>query len=259
MGLRAILFDLGGTLLHYHDRLSDDPARPFRRVTVVGIEAVLERLAASGAPLPPGEELVAVLDRRIAQSYQADWQAQRGGSIEPPLRAGLAETGIALSDEQWASLRPALYGPMDAAVFPREGLHETLTALREAGYLLGVISNTHWAADVHDRHLAEQGLLDHLPLRIYSCDTPYMKPHSGIFHMALEALGVAPEEAAYVGDRPDVDVEGAQQAGLYGVLIDSPYRTEFDVANLDGVTPDAVISELPELIPALDGLGAART
>ena len=39
------------------------------------------------------------------------------------------------------------------------------------------------------------------------------KPDPAIFRAALEALGVAPEEALYVGDLYEVDVVGARAAG----------------------------------------------
>lgn len=40
------------------------------------------------------------------------------------------------------------------------------------------------------------------------------------FHLGLEAAGVAPEEAVYVGDSYHVDVVAARNAGLRAVLFD---------------------------------------
>ena len=45
------------------------------------------------------------------------------------------------------------------------------------------------------------------------------KPEPAIFHAACEALGVAPGEAVYVGDDPEIDVAGAWKAGLQAVWI----------------------------------------
>lgn len=247
MALRAVLFDLGGTLLHYHDPLQDDPQRAFRRVTLEGIRQLVARLQTDGALLLSLDEIAALIDRHIEQAYMTSLQGLRGGSIETPIRAALREAGVALSDGRWADLRRHFYSVIDTIVTPRVGLHEMLDALKARGYQMAIISNSYWAADLHDRHLAEHGLLGYFPLRLYSCDTPYMKPHPAIFRQALEALGLAPQEAAYVGDRPDVDIAGAQNVGMYGVLIESPYRTE----GLGNVVPDAIISELPELPNAL--------
>lgn len=247
MTLKAVLFDLGGTLLHYHDPQTDDPAHPFRRVTMLGIQAVLDQLGADGVTPPPVDRLQPVVDRHIRQVVMAARETLSGGSVETPIRAALAESGVALDDGRWLALRQHFYGPIDQIVFPREGVQATLVALRDAGYRLGLISNTLWAADLHDRHLAEHGLLDLLPVRVYSCDVPYQKPHPSIFHTALARLGVQPTEAVYVGDRVDADVCGAQGAGLRAILIRSPYSS----GSLDGCTPDAIIAELPDLIPAL--------
>jgi putative hydrolase of the HAD superfamily len=45
------------------------------------------------------------------------------------------------------------------------------------------------------------------------------KPDPAIFRAALDALGVAPGEALYVGDLYDVDVVGARAAGMEAVLL----------------------------------------
>jgi putative hydrolase of the HAD superfamily len=248
--IKAVLFDLGGTLLHYHDDRAEDSRRRFRRVTLAGVKAIYDHLVGEGYTLPTLEEAGAVVDNHIGAAYLASLKELHGGSVEAPLRAALAELGVALDDEGWAALRPLFYHEIDTIVFPREGLQSTIAALHEAGYKLGVISNTFWAADLHDSHLARYDLLDFFPVRVYSCDMPATKPHPSIFTAALERLGVSPAEAAYVGDLPDVDVAGAQKAGMYGVLIRSTYAP----GDSEGVVPDATIDELPDLIPALEEL-----
>ena len=46
------------------------------------------------------------------------------------------------------------------------------------------------------------------------------KPDPRIFRLALDAMGVAPDDAWYVGDTPGIDVVGARRAGLHPVLVD---------------------------------------
>ena len=67
--------------------------------------------------------------------------------------------------------------------------------------------------------------------------------------MTLSALGMEPNQAVYVGDRLKTDIEPARTVGLWGVLIKTPFREE----PLEDVMPDAVISELPELVELLEG------
>lgn len=50
-------------------------------------------------------------------------------------------------------------------------------------------------------------------------DAGFLKPDPRIFHQLLEAAGVAPAEAAYVGDDPEADVQGARGAGLTAVWV----------------------------------------
>ena len=250
MAIKAVLFDLGGTLLYYHDELSTDPQRPFRRITQLGVQALHEQLSDNGFDLPALDDFRPVVDRHIGAAYLESVQNLRGGSVEPPLRAAFSEVGVSLDDPQWAEVRHLFYVEIDNVVRPRKGLLPTFPSLQEAGYTLGLISNTFWAADVHDSHMNRYGIIDFFPVRVYSCDSPYIKPHPAIFTGMLDRLGVSPGEAVYVGDRADVDVAGAQGAGLKGILIESPYRHE----GLGDVVPDAIIGELPDLIPALQRL-----
>jgi FMN phosphatase YigB (HAD superfamily) len=45
------------------------------------------------------------------------------------------------------------------------------------------------------------------------------KPHPAILECALRRLGVEPEQAIYIGDRPDVDGAIAQRVGTLGVIM----------------------------------------
>ncbi|RME21600.1 MAG: TIGR01458 family HAD-type hydrolase [Candidatus Zixiibacteriota bacterium] len=77
------------------------------------------------------------------------------------------------------------------------------------------------------------------------------KPAKEFFTLALSDLGVAPEEAAMIGDDIESDIGGAQAAGLRGILVKTgKYRDHLAAAS--AVTPDAVvdsIAALPEFLP----------
>lgn len=140
MTLKAVLFDLGGTLLHYHDPQSEEPQRPFRRITRVGISQLCEQLALHGFSIPAVETVDPVVDRHIGEAFRSALENLHGGSVENPIRAALTELGISVDDMQWDSLRPYFYSAIDTIVTPREGLIETLTGLRDLGLQLGLIS-----------------------------------------------------------------------------------------------------------------------
>jgi putative hydrolase of the HAD superfamily len=241
--LKAVIFDLGGTLLHYESAEAD-----IIELNKRGFLALYGHLSANGqVTLPEVAFLTAVRSRAMAE-WRAALASLRGANVETPLKAVLADMGISLSDDEWQAARRAFFAPIRQAVAPRKMARYTLQSLKEQDMALGLLSNTFWAADIHDADLARFGLLDLLPTRLYSCDTGRLKPHPEAFQMALTALGVEPNEAVYVGDRLKSDVEPARKVGLWGVLIKVPFRDE----RSENMMPDATISELPELINLLE-------
>jgi putative hydrolase of the HAD superfamily len=205
--IRAVFFDVGGTLAYPHPSFHAVIAR------VLGEHDV--RVTA---------EQVRAAEPKVWEAVEAYWA--RGGNFTR-------------SDEEsrrfWYWVYETflhLLGQPDAGDLPQRLYaefirHETyrlypdslpaLEALRERGILLGVISN--W------EEWLEQLLL-HLEIHTYftsrtiSGTTGIEKPDLRIFTLALESLGVAPEEAAHVGDSVRHDVEGARRTGLTPVLID---------------------------------------
>jgi putative hydrolase of the HAD superfamily len=84
------------------------------------------------------------------------------------------------------------------------------------------------------------GLREHFDFVIDSTLVGMEKPDPRIFRMGLERLGVAPEEAVYVGDIYEIDVVGARAAGMAAVLVDPLNRwTDLDCDRI------AAIHELP--------------
>jgi HAD superfamily hydrolase (TIGR01458 family) len=71
------------------------------------------------------------------------------------------------------------------------------------------------------------------------------KPASAFFESALCAIGCDAQETAMIGDDIAGDVDGAQRAGLRGILVRTgKFRREDLDAN---VTPDAVLNSLATL------------
>jgi FMN phosphatase YigB (HAD superfamily) len=68
--------------------------------------------------------------------------------------------------------------------------------------------------------LSSLGLVEHLDFVLDSHEVGVEKPDPKIFQLALSRAGVAPTEAAYVGDLYSIDVRGARAAGMRAVLLD---------------------------------------
>jgi putative hydrolase of the HAD superfamily len=118
----------------------------------------------------------------------------------------------------------------------REQTHESLSRLRDAGLRLGIVSNSDGRVE---QALAEAGLREYFDVVIDSSLAGIEKPDPAIFRAALDALGVDPDEALYVGDLYEVDVVGARAAGIEAVLLsarssppDRQCRTAASIAEL---------------------------
>ena len=104
---------------------------------------------------------------------------------------------------------------------PFSGVIETLQELRGRGKALGIITNgTNTIQGGTIDALAIRGLMDAI---LVSEAEGVQKPSSEIFQRAAARVGIAPTECCHVGDHPEVDVEGAQAAGLLGVWKRTPY------------------------------------
>lgn len=129
-------------------------------------------------------------------------------------------------------------------VTPFDDVAPVLRGLKER-VALGSISN-----GVADLHVI--GIAHFFRTSVAAHHYGRAKPDTGIFHAACKALGVAPDEAVYVGDDPILDVQGAQNAGLHGVWLDRPeLRRQRDLPA--SVQPDAVCATLYELEQWLQG------
>jgi HAD superfamily hydrolase (TIGR01509 family) len=115
---------------------------------------------------------------------------------------------------------------------------ETLEALRERGYLLGLISNTHWRWNENRRRLMDA----HFDVITLSYEHGYAKPHPSIFHTTLDQLGVNEGRCLHIGDDPIADIQGAQGAGMKTAFISR------DGAEADS---DIQVEQLKDLLPYL--------
>ncbi len=251
MTIRAVLFDLGGTLLHYVE-----PYANFLTANVAGLTAMHGFLQRAGYVLPPVEAFSAAVGQFARETHHRLEAAGRGGCVDVTFRAALRQIDLEVADHDWPGALWCYYGAIQRFVYPIAGdARRVLHTLDAAGLKLGLISNTWWNAQLHDADLGRAGLLEFLPRRIYSSSLGYVKPGPEIFAAGLAALECAPHEAVYVGDRLLIDVAGAQAAGMRGVLVELDHRAE----QADHVRADARLrrlEELPAVIAGWQGVGS---
>lgn len=238
--IKAVLFDLGGTLMSF-----GDPEITFRELNAIGLRGLHDYLIESGhRSLPSWNEFYDCLDVIFEDTWVRSRATLQSTTLDRIIPAALAQWGISLSQEEMATAFRHFHAPMRPYIRLYDDTLSTLQALAQRGLRFGLISNTIWRPEMHDADLARCGILHLLPLRLYSSVLPYVKPHPAIFQQALAALGARPEEALFVGDRLWDDIGGAQHAGIRGVLKIVPERVEAD----ERVIPDHQIYALAELL-----------
>lgn len=237
--MKAVIFDMGGTLLHY----APPGSAPWRDLETPGIRSLYRYLREQGHAIATHEdEFIETMFGRLADG----WEQATGGhlnlSARDWIRAGVADHALTLDDASLQAAAHRFAQPLRANVRAANNAKQVLAALRERGLRIGLISNTIWPAELHLQDLDATGLLQYLDYTLFSGEYGMWKPQPGIFQHMLSVLGVAPNEALFVGDSPQEDIRGAQQVGMRAVWV---RNTEF---LLNDVQPDAIIDELGELL-----------
>ena len=115
----------------------------------------------------------------------------------------------------FAALFDFLADPANWKVDPEAG--SLLAGLKERGPTLGVISNFDYRVY---RILDGLGLGDYFDSITISSEAGWAKPALEVFHAALGRHAVAPAAALHIGDSHQMDLAGAQAAGIAAILID---------------------------------------
>jgi putative hydrolase of the HAD superfamily len=204
---KAILFDLDGTL---------------RANVPEGVEAFIAYAQRAGLALTPAQ---IVLCERAVHRYWAD-----GAQVADHL-ARFDERGFwinynrillfAMGIDDCSDCAQRIqdffddYRPADI-VFPEAP--RVLRALKEDGYVLGLVSNR----DGDLAPLAAQyGIGEYFDFTLSGGQAGSFKPDGRIFRRALRMAGdVSPAQALYIGDNYYADVLGATAVGMEALLID---------------------------------------
>jgi HAD superfamily hydrolase (TIGR01458 family) len=72
------------------------------------------------------------------------------------------------------------------------------------------------------------------------------KPSKEFYHLAAKSLNAQPNECVMIGDDIESDVSGAQQAGIYGILVQTGKFSEKDLEK--GITPDQILGSIADIL-----------
>ena len=234
--IRAILFDLDGTLLLSKPRMND----------------ILAKFATEyQSPATQGNRYNAErwLHYYWADSAESQFDFEKYGELgirfwENHTRRYLVAYGF--TPDQAENYAPEIYRRMSTEYEPHPWIppdvFDVLGNLKEAGYTLGIVSNRFSPLD---DELKKCGLDMYISFHLVAGEVNSWKPDTRIFLEAVLRLKLTPAEACYVGDNYYSDVIGARNAGLRPVLFD-PDRV-FPEAECDVIHKISDLVDLPLL------------
>lgn len=239
MEIRAIIFDLGGTLIEYAG-----PYAVWPDLETPGFEAVFVSLQGKGVKLPSFAKFRDTGFAILPGRWQMAIKGERNLRLLDFLAEVLAVCHVNSVEEAWLEEAANLYqDAICAQAVPLEAANETLDFVKGRGYKMGLLSNTMFTAAAHVSDLQRFALDGYFDAMLFSADAGKWKPSADPYLDLLDQLQVAPENGVFVGDDPANDIVGGQRAGLRTILLRSSQR----FSQPDGVYPDAVIGHLSEL------------
>jgi HAD superfamily hydrolase (TIGR01509 family) len=197
--IRAVLFDLGGTLIDERDynewtELAGQLHIDFDPDDLAHAFAEVERETDTPLRVGPVEFWRRTLERASGR-----------------------EVSVAVTErfvEEWGKRRDGSARPLRLFSDARRCLELLAAEHRE----MGVVSNSHSEESVREI-LARAGILHHFSCVVSSGSEHVSKPDPEIFRRAVRRMGVRPEESLYVGNLAYTDAQAAAAAGLHSVWL----------------------------------------
>ena len=209
--IKAILFDLDGTLFHHLPSSG---------------EVFMEHLRSLGFQISEADRIRAEhwthyyfahspeiqADSKTfgddSKGFWVNFARQRliASGIDP---AQSAEMASSVSAHMSKAYQPETHVPEDARTL--------LKFLKESGYLLGMVSNRE---SPYQQEMQKLNLDCYFQFFLWGGEINSFKPDALIFERALELAGTGAHETMYVGDNYFADIVGSHRAGLTPVLYD---------------------------------------
>ncbi len=213
--IKAVFFDLYHTLIRYEPPREESEARALKDFGIEVKPEVLRR------PLVIADEFIYQEIARTPLRQRSE--TERRALFAEHQAILLKEAGIETSEQLVRDLLDKMQQIKTKMVL-FDDVIPALTELKSKGLILGLISNV-------DRDITallnELKLPSLLQVVVTSQEVGFNKPQPEIFRAALTRAGVQASEAMYVGDQYQIDIVGAKQAGIKGILLDrGDYFTE---------------------------------
>jgi putative hydrolase of the HAD superfamily len=227
VSVRAVVFDYFGTLTPTLARAASALDQP-EIATILGVDRD-------------------AVNDWWARTYPDRATGRTGGGIDT-MRLLARTLGGNDSDEAVQAAQAIRMDTYAAMAQPRANAAEVLTALRDKGLRIGLLSDC--SAELPELW-PDLPLVDLVDEPVFSALVGERKPHPKMYATVCQRLDAPPEECLYVGDGGSNELTGATAFGMRAVLIADPgWATghRFDSDDWHGET----IGDLTE-VPALLG------
>lgn len=180
---------------------------------------------------------------RVGFDFNERWN-RASERYTTPVRTVLA--GVGVPDDAMEDVLAYRADFVRHCLVPREGAVDTLTELRARGMKVGLITVCTEDVELLWSESAFAGLFD---AEIFSNAVGLAKPDPRIYLLCCEQLEVEPQEAVFVGDGANDELEGARRVGLRPILIHKPGQDPVwpEVRTWDGPR----VTSIPEVLEHL--------
>lgn len=137
----------------------------------------------------------------------------------------------------WEELLGDYISEFHQSCIPFPNLIDMLEALKRNSIQLGLITNGKGSFQLNN--IRALGIESYFETILISEWEGMKKPNPKIFMRALKRLNLKPEESIYVGDHPENDIRGAENAGMVGI-----WKRDFNWGDLEA---NYIIEDLIEL------------
>jgi putative hydrolase of the HAD superfamily len=234
--MRAVLFDLGHTLINYHN----DWSGPERRA-VEAVAGMVRRASADGVE---AGRVAGYLSELLQQGKRVKATDNLEVPLEDILDRCFHRFSVAEDEELMGGALEAFY----AVILERRTLVprtlEMLQSVRDLDFQIGLVSDVAWGLPSYFpmRDMQHFGLDQYFDDMVFSTDVGLRKPNPKIFKIALSNVGAEANRSFFVGNNLQADIAGAKGVGMTAVLKESDYYTHDD-----RIVPDARISDWQQL------------
>lgn len=245
--IRTVLFDYGGTLVV--------PKKPWKEMSAKAHRSVFTLL--HGYDPKISFRAFMELDESVFQKY-SQLEAEEDRDIPDIVKYRelvdrlFPDRSKAWREKAAQKANRAWWDTLTPNWVIRKNARRALAELRSMGLQLAVVSNHH----NHDslvRHLGRLGIASGFSHVFSSSQMGVRKPDKRVFERALSQMKIQRQEAVFVGDSPETDVEGARRAGICSMLIVEG-ESDDQESQAVGAKADFTIrdlGEIPRLVSSL--------